>query len=101
MVGQLREELALIRHRGGESRLPIRVDVYVTGRARAHAAAYSGDAVIELAQGLHDLQTGLGIDFMLDSVAIDDTQERHELTSVTAEEGSGGAPGRYAPADAG
>src|SRR5882757_3231266 len=82
VVGQLGEQLALIRHGCRQPALPLGIDINVTGRARAHAAANCGNAVIELTQGLHDLQAGLRIDLVLDSVAIDDTQKRHELTSV-------------------
>src|SRR5580704_8933870 len=83
-MGQLREQLALVRHGGWQTGLPLEVDVDVTSRAGAHAATNGSDSVIELSKGLHDLQTRLCIDLMLDSVAIDDTQKRHELTSVTA-----------------
>jgi hypothetical protein len=74
---ELGQQLPLIRHHRRQARLPVRVDIHVTGGAGAHAAADRGHAVIELAQVLHDLESGLGLDFVLDSVAIHDTQERH------------------------
>src|SRR5215475_3170358 len=51
----------------------------MTGGAGAHATADRGDAVIELAQILHHLQSGPRFDFVLDSVAIHDSQERHAV----------------------
>src|SRR5262249_28180187 len=57
------------------------VHVHVAGGTRAHAAANRRDSIVELSKCLHDFQSGLRIHLMLDPVAIDDTQKRHELTS--------------------
>src|SRR5258708_36255907 len=77
VVRELGEQFALIRHRRGQARLPLRVYVDVTGGARAHAAADGRDAVVELAQILHHLDSGLRLDLVLDSVAIHDPHQRH------------------------
>src|SRR5579863_6058523 len=56
-VAQLRDQLALVRHHGRQPCLPGGIDVDVTGRARAHAAADGCHAIIELTQVLHHFQT--------------------------------------------
>src|SRR5215469_11984481 len=79
VVCELGQQLALIRHRRRQLLEPLRIDVHVARRARAHPAADRGDAVVELAQRLHDLQTFFGVNLMLDSIPIDDSQQRHVL----------------------
>src|SRR5579883_1031771 len=81
-MGQLRQQLPLIRHRRGQPGLPVGIDIDVAGGAGAHAAADRRDSIVELPQGLHDLETGLRLDLMLLTVAIDHTQQRHHLPLV-------------------
>ncbi len=56
---------------------PALIDIHVAGGAGTQAAAYRGDAVIELAQDLHDLQTGLRLDLMLFAVPVHYDHPRH------------------------
>src|SRR5580698_10613809 len=50
----------------------------MTGRARAQTSADRRDAVVELAQDLHDLQSWLALDLMLFPVSIHHDHLRHQ-----------------------
>jgi hypothetical protein len=77
VVGEFLQQLALVRHRRGHFGEPSRIDVDVAGGAGAHPAADGRDAILEFAQGLHDLETGTGLDFVLLSVAVGHDQLGH------------------------
>src|SRR5579862_2102816 len=74
-MGQLRDQLALVRHHGWQPRLPRGIDIDVTGGARAHAATDGGHAIVELTQVFHHLQARATVHLMLDAVAIHHPQE--------------------------
>src|SRR6185437_16825261 len=76
---ELGQQLALVRHRRRQLLEPLRIDVHVARRTRAHPAADRGDAVIELAQRFHYLQTFAGVHLMLNPIPIDDSRQRHVL----------------------
>src|SRR6185437_11241470 len=69
--------------------LPFGIDINVAGRTGAHAAADRRDAVVQLPQVFHDLETGLCLDLMLLTVAIDHAQQSHLPTSVRLTKGPG------------
>jgi hypothetical protein len=49
----------------------------MAGCTRTHAAADGCYSIIQLAQVFHDLETGARLNFVLDSVAIYDSHQRH------------------------
>src|SRR5690606_39646698 len=57
VVGELHQQLALVRHRGWQLFRPFRIDIDVARGARAHSPADRGYTVLQLAQVLHHLRS--------------------------------------------
>jgi len=82
LIGEMRQllqQLAFIRLRRGQLFGPGRIHIDVAGGAGAHPPADRRHAIFELAQRFHDLQSGAGLHFMLDTVTVNHLQQRHSL----------------------
>jgi hypothetical protein len=80
-VGQ---QFALVGHRRGHLRRPLRIHIDMARPTGTHAPADRRDTVFQVAQRLHDLQAGLRLNLMFHSVSINYSQQRHEsLREIT------------------
>src|SRR5690606_34795591 len=73
------QKLPLLRYRPRELCDPIAIHIDVASPAQEHAAASRRHPIVELAQHLHDPDARLNLEFMLHSITIDDTQQRHSI----------------------